>query len=396
MAEERPTTPHDQRLYPRVRVKGDALERGRQYGSQARDRVQTSLHAYERTFAHYSGWDWKRVKQQSLAYVPSIEAAYPSYLDEMRGIAAGAGAEFEDILALNLRTEVMFAAQARAATAGVSAVPAECSSFCVLPDASATGHVLVGENWDWLTHCFDTVVVLEVEQQGAPNFVTVVEAGLLAKAGMNSSGVGVTTNALVTDRDRGEPGIPYHVCLRAFYDAETLTEAIVSVQKWPRSSSGNYLLAHRDGVGIDVESAPGDFSRLSYLNPRDGVLVHTNHFVALPRGVVDVSQWAMPDTLVRYQRLARALGTAPRPVTVDYLQKALTDHADYPFGVCCHPDAREHPCEQGATVMSIIMDPYDSVLWLADGNPCSTPYRRIDYTDLLAKPSAAPRPQAGA
>jgi len=380
--------------FPHVRVKGDARERGRQYGTQARERVQRSLEAYERVFAYYTGWTWAEVTERSLAYVAPIEAAYPSYLDEMRGVAAGAGAEFDDVLALNLRTEVMFAAKSRTATGRADSPPSECSSFCILPDTNATGHVLVGENWDWLTHCADTLVVLEVEQIGAPDFVTVVEAGLLAKAGMNSSGIAVATNALVTDRDRGDPGIPYHVCLRAFLDAETLTEALASVQRWKRSSSANYLLTHRDGVGIDVESAPGDFSMLSYLDPRDGLLVHTNHFIAPPKAVVDVSQWAMPDSLARYQRLCRALQTAPLPVTVESVQTALRDHADHPYGVCCHPDPREDAEEQGATIMSIIMDPHECVMWLADGNPCAKPYRRIDYADFLDKPSAAPRAPA--
>lgn len=380
--------------FPHVRVGGDARERGLQYGAQARTRVQRSLEGYERVFAYCTGWTWSQVVEQSLAYVAPIESAYPSYLDEMRGIAAGAGVEFDDVLALNLRTEVMFAAKSRTAMGQAASPPPECSSFCILPDTSATGHLLVGENWDWLTHCVDTLVVLEAEQDGAPDFVTVVEAGLLAKAGMNSSGIAVATNALVSDRDRGDPGIPYHVCLRAFLDAETLTEALTSVQKWPRSSSANYLLSHRDGVCIDVESAPGDFSMLSYIDPRDGVLVHTNHFLAPPRTVVDVSPWAMPDSLARYQRLRRVLETEPRPVTVERVQQALRDHADHPYGVCCHPDPREHPAEQGATIMSIIMDPHDRVIWLADGNPCRQPYRRIDYADFLAKPSAAPRASA--
>ena len=46
-----------------------------------------------------------------------------------------------------------------------------------------------------------------------------VEAGLLAKTGMNSSGLGLVTNALVTDDDTGDARLPYHVALRAILDA---------------------------------------------------------------------------------------------------------------------------------------------------------------------------------
>ena len=368
--------------FPHIRVQGGPYERGLQYGEQAHDRVALSLQAYERVFAFYTGWDWSKVRQAALPYVASIEAAFPSYLEEMRGIAHGSGVGFEDILALNIRTEIMYSAEARMATRDR---PGECSSFLVMPDVSADGHLLVGENWDWLTHCPDTVVVLEASQERRPNYVTVVEAGLLAKAGMNSVGLCLATNALVTDQDRGAPGIPYHVLLRAFLDAETMTEALELVQKWTRSSSANYLLGHEDGIGIDVEAAPGDFSQVYFLAPSGGLLVHTNHFLSRLRDVNDVSLWSMPGSLVRLQRLRSALEIA-RPVSVGALQSMLKDHVDYPFGVCGHADPHTDPAQQGATILSIIMDPRLRKVWLADGQPCSTPYRELDYRHLLAQP----------
>jgi isopenicillin-N N-acyltransferase-like protein len=100
--------------------------------------------------------------------------------------------------------------------------------------------------------------VLEVRQDEGPDFVTVVEAGLLAKTGMNAAGLGLVTNALVTDADVGEPGLPYHVLLRA------------------------------------------------------------------------------------------------------------------------HPDPAAHPCEQGATIASVLMDLTARRIWLAAGNPCQVPYEQLD------------------
>ena len=111
------------------------------------------------------------------------------------------------MLAINVRTEVMFAAKARQVASDARRV-GECSAFAVTPERSADGHTLIGQNWDWLLHAADTCVVLEVQQDEGPDFVTVVEAGLLAKTGMNSSGIGLVTNALVSDADRGEAGHP--------------------------------------------------------------------------------------------------------------------------------------------------------------------------------------------
>ncbi|HEX6933716.1 MAG TPA: C45 family peptidase [Streptosporangiaceae bacterium] len=377
--------------YPHVRVAGSAEQRGRQYGEQARERVRRSVSAYRDVFASLAGWDWDTVRREAARFEAPIEAFGPRYLAEMRGIAEGAGLDVADVLAINVRTEVMFAAKARqAAAAGQPADrqgPAECSSFAVAPAPGRPGPTLLGQNWDWLPHTADTVVVLEASQDDGPEFVTVVEAGLLAKTGMNSSGLGLVTNALVTAGDLGEPGLPYHVLLRAIMDCENVSDAIAALQAGRRSSSANYLLAHRDGVVIDVEACPGDFSGLYLLYPgADGVVLHTNHFLADRFAGSDVSVWVMPDSPVRLQRL-RAGVQAAADHSVATFQALLSDHANYPSGICCHPDPRMPQHDQGMTAASVLMDLDARQMWISDGNPCTAPYRMLDYAGFLAKPS---------
>jgi isopenicillin-N N-acyltransferase-like protein len=371
--------------YPHIRVAGSASQRGRQYGEQARERVHRSVSAYREVFAELAGWDWQTVRAEAARFEAPIAAYGPKYLAEMRGIAEGAGLDFADVLAINVRTEVMFAAKARQAAA--SAGPAECTAFAVAPPPGRSGPTLIGQNWDWLLHTADTVVVLEARQDDAPDFVTVVEAGLLAKTGMNSSGLGLVTNALVTSDDMGEPGLPYHVLLRAIMDCENVSDAITALQAGFRSSSANYLLAHRDGIVIDVEASPGDFSRLYLLYPGDdGVVLHTNHFLAERFAGKDVSVWAMPDSPVRLQRL-RAGVQAAADHSLATFRALLSDHANYPSGVCCHPDPRLPWYDRGFTAASVLMDLDAERMWISDGNPCTAPYRELDYADFLAKPS---------
>ena len=356
--------------FPHVKVAGGPRERGRGYGEQARERIGRSIEAYGEVFRAYAGWDWAQVRREAARFEAPIAAFDDRYVEEIRGITEGAGVDVEDVLSINVRTEVMFAAKARAAQAASRAGDdgrrqGECSAFAVLPEASADGHTLLGQNWDWLLHCFDTVVVLEAKQDEGPNFVSVVEAGLLAKTGLNSSGLGVATNALVTDHDRGEPAIPYHVLLRAFMDCENLSDALAIVQRGVRSSSANYLVAHADGVAVDVEAAPGDFSRLFLEYPDDGVVLHTNHFRSPAFDGRDVSLWVMPDSPFRLERLHAAVRRArPDGLSLDTFRAVLGDHANYPSGICCHPDARMDPNDQGATVASVL-------LLIAQKNGCS-------------------------
>jgi isopenicillin-N N-acyltransferase like protein len=374
------------RVYPTIRVKGSPRERGRQYGEQARERVRRSIDAYTAVFDYYAGITWETARAQVERFIEPIEAYDARYLAEMRGIAEGAGLDFSDVLALNLRTEIMFAHDAQAAAGGPAARPKGCSSVAVLPGASENGHTLLGQNWDWLIHAWETTVVLESEQDEGPNFVTVVEAGLLAKTGMNAAGLGLVTNTLVSDRDVGEPGVPYHVCLRALLDAPSIVAAVERLQRARRSSSANYVLAHADGLVANVESTPGGPTELLLDGPRHGTVAHTNHFISPRFRDRDTGLALMPDSFFRQQRLADALHAAGPMIAQAQLQQMFADHAGHPYGVCTHPDPATPPVDQAATIASLIMDLDKRRLWLADGNPCAAPYRELDLGDLLGGP----------
>ncbi len=369
----------DAALYPRIRVSGSPTERGRQYGEAARERILACRDGYEAAFQRAAGWSWGQARTAAEVFEAPIQAAFPQYLDEMRGIAEGAGIEFGDVLTLNTRTEVIWAATARQ-VAGQRM--GECTSFALAGSRTTAGRPLVGQNWDWLAESSERLVVLEVEQEGAPNFVTVVEAGLLAKFSLNAAGLAVATNALVTAADRGAPGLPYHVVLRALADCVQLSTAVDTVQRCVRASSANYLLATGDDVVVDLEAGPGGFSCVQALLPEGGAIVHTNHFLRPPRDVSDVSLFAMPDSLVRLQRAEREIAERSEPHDLASLRRALSDHADHPSGVCCHPKPEEE--EQWSTVCSVVMDPRERRMWLAPGRPCEVDYAEVELGDLLA------------
>ena len=368
--------------YPHIRVSGTPRERGRQYGEQARDRVRASVDLYRRVFMHYAGWDWARVTAHALDYQGPIDAVHPRYIEEMRGIAEGAGLAFEDILAINVRTEIMFAAVARKAGA------TECTSFAILPEGTAGGHPIIGQNWDWKVGCTETVVVLEAIQDVGPRYVTVVEAGLLAKTGLNSFGIGLATNALVSDLDRGEPGLPYHVVLRAILDSRNLTDALDAVQHHARSSAANYMVMSREGMAVDMETAPGDHSNVWLNWPDPDQLVHTNHYVC-ETGRKDVMRWYSPDSPFRHRRASVLLGDNRGRVHPAQLQAMLRDHVNAPSGICTHPDRSMHELDQDMSVVAVIYDLASSTMWIADGQPCEHEFRRVEYAEFLAGGPAA-------
>lgn len=371
---------------PQIRVTGNARDRGFQYGELVREKVHRSQAAYQETFENAAGWSWSQAIEASLVLVPSVAEAFPHCLEEMRGIAEGSGLTFEDIFTMNARTEVLWSATIRKTDQERARLSKECSAFALLPPRTADAHTWIGQNWDWLVHSRDTVIILEVEQQDAPNFVTVVEAGLLAKSSMNSAGLAVAVNTLVTSADRGAPGIPYHVLIRALADCESLADAIATASRHMRSSSGNYLLGHMDGLAVNLETAPGGYEAITATLPQRDSLVHTNHFVAGVPGQTDAAHYAMPDSLIRLQQVQRSIAEAEEPATLNSLRAALSDHADYPSSVCCHPDPRDPHWDQWATVASVVFDLDARQLHITEGNPCVNDFRSYDFGNLLAPP----------
>lgn len=359
---------------PRVTVRGGSYERGIQYGAQARHLILRSVAAYEQVFAHYAGWGWARVREAGGGYLESIGSFAPESIDEMRGIAEGAGLEFEDVVALNVRSEIMFASGAGANAGISSALANECSSFAALPEAVLNGHTLAGQNWDWLLHALDTVVLLDVGRDDGPDYLTIVEAGLLAKTGINEAGIAVCTNTLVSELDLGVPGVPYHILLRSLLDAPSITDAVGMIFAADKALSANYLLADADGLAIDLEVVPGGATSVRPLMPENGILVHTNHFVSSDLARSDARVATSPNTLFRLHTLRSDLEREAPSLTVEAVGKALSDHRNAPLGVCCHGDDRSPMAERFATIVSVVYDLNAKEVHVAAGSPCLHSY----------------------
>jgi isopenicillin-N N-acyltransferase-like protein len=203
---------------------------------------------------------------------------------------------------------------------------------------------------------------------------------MLAKAGMNSAGIGVCSNMLVSDRDGAGAGIPYHFLLRGVLQATNLSDAIEAVTRSSRISSGNFLIAARGGEAIDIEFAPNDFG---WLLPQDGLIAHANHFESgLP--VKDLRRNVSPLTLIRSGRVRHLLEDRlrTRDVSACDVQAVLKDHLSHPKSICRHPAIADDPLEQSASLFSVLMDMDAERMMVSPYPVCeSIPYT-IDLSDL--------------
>jgi isopenicillin-N N-acyltransferase-like protein len=357
--------------YPVVRVFGDPEARGHAYGAAARSQILQSIAGYAKVFRHYAGWDWPTVRAHASRYGRIIDEFSPHSAREMAAIAAGAGVQVEDVLALNTRSEIMFAARGP----DVSALLAECTSFAVAPHRAAEGRVVAGQNWDWLEQSGDNVIVLEVRRDDGPDFATLVEAGQLAKVGLNAAGVGLCTNTLISDGDEGRAGVPYQVLLRSVLDSGSGPEAAATVWAAGRANSANYVIVDDTGFMVDLETAPFD-GGFRALPEDDGILAHANHFLCDGLTGKDRYLERKPHSLNRLANLRRSLHVSDA-ATWDGLRIALADHRESPQSVCQHADPSIIAEERTCTLAGVLLDVSGRRMHYTSGSPCTQEWEQI-------------------
>ena len=282
------------------------------------------------------------------------------------------------MLALNVRTEVMFGLDTRAARAAAK----ECTAVGVGSARAADGRVLVAQNWDWKPATRETCVLLAIRPTGRPAFVTLVEAGLLAKAGMNDAGLAVATNALTSSRDRGAPGVPYHAILRRMLTSASHEQAVAEVTERRRASSANYLLGSRRGGITDLEVGPG--GRDTAWTAAGDLVCHANHFLRPDRPFKDLALLEGQESPERQAAVETTLGAGD--IDVASVERALRTHAEPDRGegsVCAHGDASEPPEADYVTIAGIVMDPGNATMHVTHGNPCASPFERYRIGELL-------------
>ncbi len=378
-------------MFPLIEVSGSARERGMQHGQKARARIERSIANYARLFA-YCGIDWAGAQRLGAGYRDIIGGFDPALLAEIEGIAAGAGRQVNEILALNARTEILpphypgephpERSRIRAANAK-QGVPdwGECTALAVKPAQSANGSTLLAQNWDWLGVQRAVLVLLRVHDAAGAACLTLTEAGMLAKIGFNRQGFGVCLNILRSADDGARAGVPVHALLRALLARASVADAIEFAGRLSFGASSNVLCADASGDTAALEISPRG---LEVLRGTEAALCHTNHFLA-------------PAAARHQAALAPSLSTRPRLERINALtrahqgrfsgadlQRMLSDEADGFLSICRSPDPSLDPEIRIETVASVVMDLGARVMHLAPDVPSRVDYLPVALNETVA------------
>jgi len=343
---------------PLIEIRGSPQERGRHQGEGARTQILRALSRYCEVIPKAIGLEWEAAQREARKFLPYAEEAFPQFVAELRGIAEGAQVPFEEVWTLNCYE-------------GLTDIPQQvwgCTSMVARDDQTANGHVLMAHNEDWNSVDKDNAYLVHAVPDDGPPFIGMTYGPLLVNIGLNAEGIAVAIDSVYpTD---GRVGIPRILCSRAVLQARTIGQAIRASVVKLRAGGYSYLLGDPNGEIYCVESSA---TTHDLIYGDDGWLVHTNCYMS-PKMKLIEEPGTYSSSNVRLNRARRLLRNQLGSVTVESLQQILRDHVNFPNSICVHDSPEEPPHEREMTLVSLVMDLTDRVVWAAPGPPCEHEY----------------------
>jgi hypothetical protein len=279
---------------PLVRVAGSPFDRGRLHGvaraAALRAFLDDDLCRLNRILP--APVSMKALRPVLAEYHREISSATPQLLEEIHGLAAGAGIEVEQAVLLQVRREIM----------GYQRIPVmgDCTTY------ARPGDQVLAQTIDLNGDLDDQVCVLDTGRALVLSF-----AGLLGYLGVNDQGLAIGLNLVLGGDWR--PGLPPYLAIRHLLDtAASVGEALAALDGLRLASSRSLTLCDTERA-LHVEIL-GDQLRVvgNAEEPRTNHFLHPD-FVAAD----ELNVFARNSSVLRRDSCAAALAELPAGAGVD-------------------------------------------------------------------------------
>jgi isopenicillin-N N-acyltransferase-like protein len=282
-----------------------------------------------------------------MTFLPTLKVFSPALVEEVRGLADGAGISFEEAVLCQVRAEA-----ARVLDGG-------CTAFAVTKSATTNGKTLTGQNQDLDPEYADVAVLLHTKPtDGRPRALQFTFAGQLGYAGMNEHGLAHFTNALYGCSWR--PGLTHYMLGRVMLEKRSAAECVEILRRFRACSAFNKVIADGEGAIADVEVRPDAIA--TFKDDHPDWIVHTNNYVTTQFSKYEDN--FLPDSPVRLARMRALIKEWWGGIDVDTMKQLLADHDSDPAGICRHGAARMH------SISGYIAEPQKRLLHVRRGHGC--------------------------
>ncbi|MDD4363551.1 MAG: C45 family autoproteolytic acyltransferase/hydrolase [Atribacterota bacterium] len=348
--------------FPFLKVEGTHFEIGQQIGSTFQSQIKKFIKIIIGTMPI------AEAKKRAAVYLPSLSKHCPHLLEEVKGVADGAGITLEEALIPNLRSAIEYAGG--------------CTAYVIDRKHTANGELLIGQNQDLPASMQDVGVVLHIAAKGEREILMWTFAGLLAYHGINDAGLGFFCNAL-PQPPKSSPFsakniLPGYLPKRLMFENEDIDGVLNLFDNLKLFTTPigvvNYVMCDKKRIA-SVELSENDYAVLN--DSGKGFIAHTNHYLADKFNYLN--QYKLPglamapheeDSMPRLARFNKLFEQQSKLLDLEDIKSIMSDHDNYPSSICRHlPETGD--C---VTVASIIAEPEKGRMHLCPGNPCENTF----------------------
>lgn len=339
-----------------VEMHGSFADRGYQHGQQLKAEIHEFYEKWIRVSQECANPPQERdLLNYAKLHLPFSQEYAPELIEEMEGIAQGAGISFEKIFFLNCYDEV----SSYSPEVVAKGLKGGCTAFAAVGDATVSGGTLLGQGWDmdgWYIP-----YVFHIKSWGdEPEIIGLTHPGLLCGCGLNSCGISFVWNSLKPTDTR--IGVPVTLIGRKVLHQATLSGAVGKIINAYRANGFNMLLGSPEGAA-DVETTAEKY----FVTYVQDLFAHANHYEA--PSLLEYEEYLpniVPDTLIRSGRMRQLLNRHKGAIDTELCQRIMCDHVNFPASICRH-HSPEIPWQ---TQSSVIISPQEGLFLASNGRPC--------------------------
>jgi len=340
-----------------IEVAGTHRERGFQHGKELKGEV----HEF------YGNWLKAALaiknpptEDEIIAYskllLPDSAEYAPELIEELEGIAEGAGISFDRLFSINCFDEIC--------CYGLDNLPAKfrgCTVFGATGTATVGGKTYIGQGWDISRWYVPIFCRSKPSETGERETVFITHPGMLGGPGMNDAGIAFVWSSL-NATDKRPSGVPAIFIGRRILQKTTLSEGLDVILNTKRAHGFNMMVASPEAA-VDVQTtAEKQFS--TYVQDVFGIANHYEAPFLLP--YEGGYTHTIVDTIVRSGRMRQLLEKHKEKIDLNVCKEMLCDHVNYPCSICRHETLHS----MADTVSALIFAPGEGLMLASKGPPC--------------------------
>ena len=234
---------------PILNLNGTPYENGFQHGAIMKNRIIKLIGLWKKDIEdnyQIPADEFIKMFLDSTDYIPAIKKWTPDLLEEIKGISAGSGIDFNIIFAFQLTDEIW-------TNTRLISIPHHCTSVGINNYKKDGSSNYIAQNIDITPFYHGFEILLDIQDKGSKSRKLVTTfVGYIGANGLNKN-IGITENTL-SDLKSSLNGLPVCCVARGVLEKASFEDAVKFIKAVKHASGQNYIIGSKHDI-ISLECA---------------------------------------------------------------------------------------------------------------------------------------------